>query len=207
MKKLLALALIGSLLLLQGCTTVADLLKPEPEDVEHEKTITDIIKEEKQAGESETEKEDLRKKIPLSKTLKMTNEWSIMGDFEFGVRSSEQTDRIVLATSAQYENGEMLWDDAQYWTLAVITEDGAYNLYYERISGVVYVEVNEAYINGMSTPVITAYIFSGNDREIRNYVYNSEEDMFVEDQLFTTKTFSTGGINNYYTSIPECKAR
>ena len=48
---------------------------------------------------------------------------------------------------------------------------------------------------------------SGIDRDIRNYVYDYDEDVFIEEQLFTTKTFSTGGINTIYSTFPEYKAR
>ena len=54
---------------------------------------------------------------------------------------------------------------------------------------------------------ITIYAFSGVDREIRNYIYSYDEDAFIEKQIFTTKVFSTGGINNIYSNFPEYKAR
>ena len=101
----------------------------------------------------------------------------------------------------------MQWDDSQYWTLAVLTEKGAYNLFYQRFQGVVYVEVNEAYLSGLPTNIITLYAFSGTDRDIRNYTYNEEEDAFIEDQIFTTKVFSTGGINNLYSTFPEYREK
>ena len=114
---------------------------------------------------------------------------------------------MLLGTSAQQENGEMEWEDSHYWTLAVLTEDGAYNLFFQRLHGMLYFEVNEAYISGVPTDVISLYIFSGTDREIRNYIYNEEEDVFVEDCLFSTSQFSTAGINNRYSTIPEAKAK
>ena len=133
----------------------------------------------------------------------MTNDWELLGDYSFEITKKGKKDRIVLGPSAEAKNGEFMWDDSQYWTVAVISEDGAYNLFSERIQGRVYMEVNEGFIKGIVTPVITVYIFSGNDREIRNYIFDGES--FIESQEYTTKNFSTGGINNRYTSMQEYK--
>ena len=73
------------------------------------------------------------------------------------------------------------------------------------MSGQVYIEVGEAFINGFSTPVITAYIFSGTDREIRNYVFI--DDYFEETIVYTTKGFSTGGVNCMYSTLPESEPK
>ena len=201
MKKFLMLVLALSVLL-TGCEQVSDLVKP----AEDEETVV-AQPELETEKEDESELEEPKSKIVLSKTLYITNEWTIMGDYNMAITKSGKKDRILLATSARSVNGEMQWDDSQYWTLAVVTEDGAYNLYYQRIQGVVYAEVNEAFIKGISTPVITVYAFSGTDRDIRNYVYNYDEDAFIEEQLFTTKAFSTGGINTLYSTFPEYTAR
>ncbi len=201
MKKGIVLILTLCMLLLTGCEQVADLIKPEEEDASVITNAGDTEKVE------EEEPEEPKTKIVLSQTLNMTNEWTIMGDYSMYLTKSGKKDRVLLATSARSVNGEMQWDDSQYWTLAVLTDEGAYNLFYQRFQGVVYAEVNEAYVKGIATPVITAYAFSGTDRDIRNYVYDYDEDVFVEEQLFTTKTFSTGGINTIYSTFPEYKAR
>lgn len=203
MKKISALILAAAMLMLTGCQQVADLVRPEEEDQE----VTTPVIETKEEDETQTELEEPKTKIVLSKTLNMTNEWTIMGDYSIALTKSGKKDRVILGTSARAVNGEMQWDDSQYWTLAVLTDRGAYNLYYQRLQGVVYAEVNEAFISGVATPVITVYAFSGTDRDIRNYVYNYDEDAFIEDQIFTTKVFSTGGINTIYSTFPEYKAR
>ena len=147
--------------------------------------------------------EDPQTKIPLSQMIQMTNDWELLGDYNYEITKKGKKDRIVLGTSAEAKNGEMMWDDSQYWTVAVISEDGAYNLFSERMQGRVYMEVNEGFLKGVVTPVITVYIFSGNDREIRNYIFDGE--YFIESQEYTTKNFSTGGINNRYSTLPEYK--
>lgn len=200
MKKGIALMLAVLMLILSGCEQVSDLIRPEETEVV-ETTPTE------KKEENNDEEEDTRTKIVISKTLNMNNEWTIMGDYTMSLTKSGKKDRVLLATSARSVNGEMEWDDSQYWTLAVLTDDGAYNLFYQRLQGVVYAEINEAYVSGIATPVITVYAFSGTDREIRNYTYDYDEDAFIEDQIFTTKVFSTGGINTIYSTFPEYKAR
>ena len=199
MKKLLILFVVMGMLLISGCEKVSDVLVPQTDKtddptVSTQATMPPMVP----SGQEETQT-----KIPLSQMLQMTNDWTILGDYNFEITNKGKKDRIVLATSAQTKNGEMKWDDAQYWTLAVIAEDGAYNLYSERIQGNVYAEVNEGFVRGVVTPVITIYIFSGNDREIRNYIFDGE--YFVESQEYTTKNFSTGGINNMYGTLPDYK--
>lgn len=198
MKKIILLTLVLSTLALSGCQTAANMVSPKDEAVDS----TPLV------AEPEIDKEEtITKKIVLSKTLNMNNEWTIIGDFKKSLTKSGKPDRIILATSAEAEEGEIQWDDSQYWTLAVITDEGAYNLFYERLSGKVYVEVSEAYVQGIPTPVVTAYIFSGSDREIRNYSYSYKEDAFVEQSMFSTQEFSTGGISNLYSTFPDPKAR
>lgn len=193
MKKKIILMLAVLALSVTGCKNTADLITPEEGENEVVSTVQPTIEPE--------EIEEPKTTIPLTQTLKMTNEWTIIGDYDFAITTKGKKDRIVLATSAKTKNGEIMWDDSQYWTLAVISEEGAYNLFSERMSGYAYMEVSEAFIKGMPTPVVTAYIFSGNDREIRNYIF--EDDVFVEYREFTTKQFSTGGLNNRYTTFPE----
>ncbi len=193
MKKVLCLLLI--FMLTSGCKKTSDLITPETTEPPIEGIVQNTPSPEPE------EIEEPKTTIPLTRTLKMTNDWTIMGDYDFSITQKGKKDRIVLATSAKSKNGEMMWDDSQYWTLAVISEDGAYNLFSKRMQGYVYAEVSEAFVKGLATPVITAYIFSGNDREIRNYIF--EDDMFVEYQEYSTKQFSTGGINNMYTTFPE----
>ncbi|MDD6735691.1 MAG: hypothetical protein PUE13_05195 [Clostridiales bacterium] len=199
MKKNWAAAIAAVLILTAGCKQTADLLETDKE-VDAEVTV--------RSSPIPTPKvEEPKTTIPLTTTLKMTNDWTIMGDFNMELTQRGKKDRIVLATSAKAKNGEMQWDDSQYWTLAVIAEDGAYNLFSQRMQGYVYMEANEGFIRGVSTEVITAYIFSGADREIRNYIFDSDEGVFVEEQMFSTAEFSTGGINNLYSTIPEYKAK
>lgn len=190
MKKMLILSLVLSLLVLSGCGN-GKYLEPDMTNDPNASIVpipTDEIEEPKTT-------------IALTQTLKMTNEWTIVGDYNFSITEKGVKDRIVLGTSAEANGSEIMWDDSQYWTLAVITGDGAYNLFSQRLQGYVYFEVGEVYLSGNPTPVITAYIYSGTDREIRNYFF--EDGVFVEYIVYTTRQFSTGGTNIFYSSIPE----
>lgn len=197
MKKLLSLLMILMVLFTTGCEKVSTLLEPNEEVEDVQVAIPtqrpQIIPKE---GETVT-------KIACSQEIKMTNEWTILGSYNYELTKEGKKDRVIIGTSAQNKNGEMQWDDSQYWTVAVISEDGAYNLFFRRMQGRVYAEVNTCYVSGVSTPIVTVYAFSGNDREIRNYVYDGE--YFVETVEYTTKSFSTGGINNMYGTIPDYK--
>ena len=197
MKKFLSLLMVTGILLTTGCQKVSDLLVPEENEDET------VVSQTMEPTATPSPEDDPQTKIPISQMLQMTNDWELLGDYSFEITKKGKKDRIVLGTSAEAKNGEFLWDDSQYWTVAVISEEGAYNLFSERMQGRVYMEVNEGFVKGVVTPVITVYIFSGNDREIRNYIFDGE--YFIESQEYTTKNFSTGGINNRYTSIQEYK--
>lgn len=198
MKKTVIIMVIMCLGLVTGCQKAADLLvEPTPEPTIPTVTNAPI--------EHNVQQNEVTSVIPISQTLKMTNDWTILGDYSAQLTWNDEYDRVVLGTSAKTVNGEIMWDDSQYWTIAVLNENGAYNLFSERVTGQVYMEVGEAFFNGMTTPVVTAYIFGGADREVRNYTFNGES--FDETIVYTTRQFSTGGINSLYTTFPEYVAR
>jgi len=193
MKKIIFVIAVLAMTLLSGCQKASDLLsQPTQTPVAPVTTFTPV---------QPNEPGGLKTHIPISRTLKMTNEWTIVGDYDVSLTGREEKDRVVLGTSAVEKNGEIMWDDSQYWTVAVLNEDGAYNLFSQRMSGQVYMEVGEAFINGFATPIVTIYIFSGTDREIRNYTY--VDDYFEETIIYSTKEFSTGGVNCLYSTLPE----
>lgn len=200
MKKLILTIAVMAVMLVSGCQKASELVSgPTPTPVADIPVTTFAPIQNYEPIEGRTQ-------IEISQTLKMTNEWSIIGDYDVALTGRSAKDRVVLGTSAQEKNGEIMWDDSQYWTIAVLNEDGAYNLFSERMSGQVYMEINEAFVNGFATPVVTAYIFSGTDREIRNYAYIGN-DCFEETILFNTKEFSTGGVNCLYSTVPESEIR
>lgn len=198
MKKIVLALLIASMMFVSGCRKASELISPTPEPTPSLPVVTP-----NPMGVDNPEQG--KATIHLSQTLKMTNDWTIIGDYDAYLTDRYTQDRVVLATSAKTKNGQVMWDDSQYWTIAVLNEDGAYNLFSERMTGQVYLEVGEAYINGFATPIVTAYIFSGADREIRNYKF--VEDYFEETIVYSTKEFSTGGINCMYSTLPESEPK
>lgn len=198
MKKIVLAVVIMSMAFVSGCRKASDLISPSASPTPAVPTMSPNLNGTGTSLESKNQ-------IHISQTLKMTNDWTIIGDYDISLTGGKTEDRVVLGTSAKTKNGQIMWDDTQYWTIAVLNEDGAYNLFSERMSGQLYMEVGEAYVNGLSTPLITAYIFSGTDREIRNYIFTGE--YFEETTIYTTKEFSTGGVNCLYTTMPESEPK
>ena len=196
MKKIILLAVLMMMVLASGCQKASDLISPTPTPA-----VTPDAPVETKFPTGTYSPGVEKATIHLSQTLKMTNDWTIIGDYDISLTDERTEDRVVLGTSAKEKNGQIMWDDTQYWTIAVLTEDGAYNLFSQRMSGQVYLEISEAFVYGLPTPIITAYIFSGTDREIRNYML--VEDYFEETLVYSTKEFSTGGVNCLYTTLPE----
>lgn len=189
MKKILIM--LTFVFLLAGCQKTSDLLIPEPSATPIPIATPSPVPEE-QKPEDE---------IYVSQVIHMSGDWTILGDYRYFLTNKSQKDKIILATSAETMDGEIQWDDTQYWTLAAISKDGVYNLFHERMSGHLYMEVNEAFVRGLSTPIITLYNFGGGEREIRHFVF--DEDHFEETVEYTGENYSTGGINNLFSTIPE----
>lgn len=208
MKKIMVLLVAAGILLTSGCQKASDIIIPRNTETPQAATPTPTM--EPVTQNPQDQENEVQTKIPFKQTLEMTNEWTILGDYNFEITKKGVKDRIILGTSAKNENGEMMWDDSQYWTAAVICDhnqdgriDGAYNLFSERMQGNIYMEVNEGFVSGFTTPVVTLYVFSGNDRQIINYIFDGEN--FVKNIEYTTKNYSTGGINNMYGTMPEYK--
>lgn len=190
-------AIVLMVLLVSGCQKASELISaPTPTPTIPVATTVPV---------ATTKPSEPVNKIAISDNLKMTNEWTLIGDYDISLTGGKTKDRVILGTSAKQKNGEILWDDSQYWTVAVLNDSGAYNLFSQRMSGQVYIEVGEVFINGLATPVVTAYIFGGTEREIRNYIYS--QGFFEEKIVYTTKDFSTGGINSLYSTLPESEAK
>ena len=160
--------------------------------------------EETEAIEAETPKT----KIYISQQLRGQQNWSIIDLYDINLTkhaTADMEDRVLLWTSAKAENGEINSGELNYWTLAVITNDGAYNLFYSRIDGMAYAEIYEKEVDGVETQVITLYIFDSTDRVIKNYTYDEDDDVFVEEQVFSAAEHSDRGFVNKYSTIPKAK--
>lgn len=143
-------------------------------------------------------------KTALSATLEMSSDWTILDEYSTQITehsSDDAEDRIMLATSASVdEDGEVCWDDSDEWALAVLTEDGAYNLFLERVQlGDVFFEVSTAYVKGVPKETITVYVFAEAGNKIYNYTYDEAEDVFIGEEVFSTSR-EADYINKRYSS-------
>lgn len=182
LKKAFALVLM-LVLALAGCGKASDKKDTEPKPIE-------AATEEKDEKISEKQKED-KITIGLSKELEMKSSWTILDEYSTQITrhgADDDEDRIMLATSAAKDkSGEMLWDDSNEWALAVLTKDGAYNLFSQRVQlGDVFFEVSTARENGVSKEIITLYVFAESENKIYNFTYNEQEDAFVREEVFST---------------------
>jgi len=182
LKKVFALVLMLALAL-AGCGKASDKTDTETKPIES-------ATEEKDEKIPEEQKED-KITIGLSKELEMKSSWTILDEYSTQITkhgTDDDEDRIMLATSAAKDkSGEMLWDDSNEWALAVLTKDGAYNLFSQRVQlGDVFFEVSTARENGVSKEIITLYVFAESENKIYNFTYNEQEDAFVREEVFST---------------------
>lgn len=201
MKKIVMILLALSLLM-TGCKKAE---KQQDETGAKDTQKVEKIEKEKEPQEQEPqEQEDGNSVISLSKEMTIKSGWTIVGDYETSITkhsAEDAEDRVLLATSASEEDGEIQWDDSQEWGLSVLTNDGAYNLFHERIQfGSAYFEVNETYSKGVPTEIITLYVFSDGGCHIYNYTYDEAEDAFVGEEAFATG--KEGNMSKKHSTIP-----
>ena len=185
MKRFFAIILMLSVAL-TGCGKAS-----EKAGTEKEKNKPVKVENKTEEKEEPKEQRENQTKIGLSTELKMTNSWTILDDYSTQITkhsSEDDEDRILLATSAgKDKNGEVLWDDSNEWTLAVLTKDGAYNLFSQRVQlGEVFFEVGTSHAKGGSKEIITVYVFAESENKIYNYTYDEKEDAFVMEEVFST---------------------
>ena len=132
-------------------------------------------------GEVENERRAPDNQILESTTLMMTNEHTITTDIKYSMTGDGKMGRIVLATDAKKENGKLQLKESNYWCLVVLADEGgdgsydvAYNLYYGNYEGMLSVDVTEQKINGKEMNVITMTREFGQDKEVREYVFESK---------------------------------
>ena len=194
LKKLFALILMLALAL-TGCGKASDKTDTETE--------TKPVEAKTEEKKSEEPKED-KITIGLSKELEMKSSWTILDEYSTQITKhskDDDEDRIMLATSAgKDKSGDVLWDDSNEWALAVLTKDGAYNLFSQRVQlGDVFFEVSTARENGVSKEIITVYVFTESENKIYNFTYDEQEDAFVREEVFSTSK-EGGNMDKIYSS-------
>lgn len=139
-------------------------------------------------------------KIEIGEPDPAVADWTILGEAEHDVSGDGNPDMITLRTSAIREEGELLLDDKQEWILSVETADGAYHLYRGNPHGTPYMEVSEFYVGDETIPVITLYLLTSADTQIRQYTWRA--GAFYETVAYSAGEVADGGISRIYSSIP-----
>ncbi|MCC8169192.1 MAG: hypothetical protein LIO59_02250 [Oscillospiraceae bacterium] len=121
--------------------------------------------------------------------------WTTIGEYDCDLFGNGENATISLYTSAQTEDGEIIWDDSQNWAVEISDgEGGYYDLLDKYISnGTVYFEVNELE-DGENA--VTVFVKTGSSFEAKQYTYS--DGGFVE-----TTLYNSGSINTMYSSLPD----
>ena len=115
---------------------------------------------------------------------------------EFEITLDQKPATLYLYTSAEYIDGEFLWDDSQNWTVEVKDAEGYYPLFSERVaSGKVYIEALE---QEDGNTVIMVYSISSNGTLINKYTFNKSG--FLEKTVY-----DSGAVNTIMSTIPDYK--
>ncbi len=134
----------------------------------------------------------LRTMISSTSKNPIGDDWTILG--EVGIIIDNEYADILLATEAERgEDGNMMWDDAQKWALAVIGEENNYTLFNSLVDGQMYIDV--ATENDL--PTISLIHTSTVGMSVTKYTYS--DGAFYAEELITP---SANG-NNIYSSFPQ----
>lgn len=134
------------------------------------------------------------------RTVVKTNEsaaaenWTLIKSYEGSLMNDETSSVVSVYTSAQTEDGEIIWDDGQQWAVEVYDKNGGYYVLMDKYinNGSVYFEVTE--IDGETS--ITVFQSTGAGMEIKQYTYSGNG--FKEITLY-----SSGAANMLCSSIPQ----
>ena len=120
--------------------------------------------------------------------------WTVVSEYETDLTGDSQPDKLTIYTSAEFADGEILWDDGQSWIAEIAdAQGGYYTLLSSYVSnGCVYAEVAE---NMEHDKTVTLIVTNGSGLSLKRYEYSSSgfmERRIVED----------AGLNVFYSSIP-----
>jgi hypothetical protein len=103
--------------------------------------------------------------------------------------------QVALYTSAQTEDGEIIWDDGQKWVVEISDGDGGYYTLLDKYisNGNVYIEVDELEDGNKAVTVVTK---TSSGLDVKQYTYGNNG--FVEKTLY-----NSGSVNTMYSSIPD----
>lgn len=122
-----------------------------------------------------------------------TDGYNALSECEFDFDGDGEDDTLTLYTTAEVENGEILYDDGQHWMLVCETAEGAFNLYDEYIQlGAAEIDVGEIY-NDDPEKLIILTLTTGAGKTIIHYTFR--DGGFSEEQVYSTDDYSKGGAN------------
>lgn len=140
----------------------------------------------------ETQQSDSGKYIGKSNASSVDNTWSVVDKYSLDITGDGEDDTITLYTSAVSEDGTIIWDDSQKWSLEIYDGATYYTLMNQAVTnGNIYFDVMEN--EGNTT--VNAYIITSAETLIKQYSYNKTG--FVEKQVY-----SSGTGNNLHSSFP-----
>ena len=204
MKKFkLFLILAGMILLLVGCD---EPVVPTSTDSSAE---TEAVSVEESSQKNDEVAKGENRLIAASEIDKEILSWHRVSDTVCDLDGDgEKDDEVVLATTAECNaKHEFIWNDGQNWALYVVSDSKTYLLFNEYINaGYPYFEIAEYYMeNGVKTQ-IDVVTSAGASFSLRGYSYSEKEDGFIEENLYSTKDVTAGGINRIFSSFPEYRS-
>ncbi|MCH5186583.1 MAG: hypothetical protein J1F64_10760 [Oscillospiraceae bacterium] len=209
MKKILICSFITALIVaLSSCdgnnTEIKPSNTPEATDLSSTPAQTEYIPEESAGPADENKSGSVIKPGDKTDLSGMTKTYS--GSFDFN--SDDIIDNVSLYIDAQKdENGILMLEDSNKWTLVVSDGITSYTLFDSTVShGSLYVEISEYYKNDTAIPTLSLIKDSGAGLSITNYTYNKNAGGFDKSEVFSTDSLSDGGINKISSSLPDPEA-
>ena len=120
--------------------------------------------------------------------------WTVVSEYETDLTGDSQPDKLTIYTTAEFADGEIMWDDGQNWVAEIQdAQGGYYTLMSSYVSnGCVYAEVAEDMEHDKTVTLITT---NGSGLSLKRYEYSSSG--FME-----RKVVEDAGLNVFYSSIP-----
>ena len=146
------------------------------------------------------------KKIVVRKndlTGKMMN-YTEVANYVCDVDADGEDETIILSTSAEKNGDDFLWNDGQDWALYVKdTDDKGYILYHGFVqAGSVNFDVSDYYLVDTTVPKITVTVSTNSVLSIKNFTFDSEDKLFVQELIYDSSKATERGINRRFTSLP-----
>ena len=142
-------------------------------------------------NKNETQQDDSGKYIGKRDTSAAAESWSVVDRYSVDITGDGVEDTVTLYTSAESEDGEIIWDDSQKWVLEIYDGSTYYTLMNQSVSnGNVYFDV----VQNEDGVIVDAYTITSSQMQIKQYSYNKTG--FVEKQIYSALS------ENMYSSFP-----